>query len=201
MATPSGSRIENPRAAVVQDFPPVKQNCGHLNAFHVYASDSHRFVETDHYRSHLIEGVRQCILYDGPGPSARLIGVEYMVSPKVYETLSAEEQRLWHRLIFEVKRGKLFMPGSKVPWPAGAQWEASDTGETEDTDRGDALPLGQPELMMSPTQEGDFDFDCQKQAGERDTQFELDPPMERQARERLEAPASHSDADSRQSPE
>lgn len=39
-----------------QDFRPVKNICAHLNAFHVYANDTSRFVETNHYCSHLNEG-------------------------------------------------------------------------------------------------------------------------------------------------
>lgn len=44
-----------------QDFTPVKSICAHLNAFHVYADDPKRFVETNHYCSHLTEGTpRPC---------------------------------------------------------------------------------------------------------------------------------------------
>lgn len=39
-----------------QDFTPVKSICAHLNAFHVYADDPKRFVEANHYCSHLTEG-------------------------------------------------------------------------------------------------------------------------------------------------
>ena len=37
-------------------------------------------------------------------------GVEYMVSPKIFETLDPEEQKLWHSHVYEVKSGMLFMP-------------------------------------------------------------------------------------------
>lgn len=40
-----------------QDFTPVKSICAHLNAFHVYADDPKRFVEANHYCSHLTEGM------------------------------------------------------------------------------------------------------------------------------------------------
>lgn len=41
---------------MIQDFTPVKQICAHLNAFHVYANDSTRCVEANHYCTHLTEG-------------------------------------------------------------------------------------------------------------------------------------------------
>jgi hypothetical protein len=43
-------------ASMVQNFAPVKQICAHLNAFHVYASDPTRCVESNHYCTHLTEG-------------------------------------------------------------------------------------------------------------------------------------------------
>ena len=40
--------------------------------------------------------VAQCLLYDGTGPDARLIGVECLVGPATYEKMSAEEKAFWH---------------------------------------------------------------------------------------------------------
>ncbi|KAF2147854.1 DUF1264-domain-containing protein [Myriangium duriaei CBS 260.36] len=144
---------------------PVGNICAHLNAFHVYASDPSRTVETNHYCSHLTPKVRQCILYDGPGPKARLIGVEYMVTSDIFETLPADEKKLWHSHVFEVKSGMLVMPQPDNSYiPMGA-WDAVETKEMEavvtlygkvyhlwQTDRGDELPLGQPQLMTSLTE-------------------------------------------------
>jgi hypothetical protein len=46
--------------------------------------------------------VRQCLIYDAPTNPARLIGVECMITPKLYETLDNEERKLWHSHDFEV---------------------------------------------------------------------------------------------------
>ncbi|KAJ7115087.1 hypothetical protein C8R43DRAFT_1156265 [Mycena crocata] len=197
------STILETGAALVQDFQPVKRICAHLNAFHVYASDPGRFVETNHYCSHLTEDVRQCILYDGPGPNARLIGVEYMITPKLYETLPSEERPLWHSHVFEVKSGMLIMPAPAI---LSGAWEAAEKKEMEDvvtlygktyhlwqTDRGDALPLGKPELMMSFTREGQFDFETH--VGDRDRRFGADYRQKKEARKGIETPTIHPDAD------
>lgn len=146
-----------------QDFAPVKSICAHLNAFHVYASDPKRIVETNHYCGHLTEDVRQCLLYDSPGPGARLIGVEYMISPALYETLDQEERRLWHSHVFEVKSGMLVMPQPSALVPQAA-WEKAEIAEMEQVirlygkvyhlwqvDKGHKLPLGEPQLMTSIT--------------------------------------------------
>ncbi|KAK7048210.1 DUF1264-domain-containing protein [Favolaschia claudopus] len=195
------STILETGASLVQDFEPVKQICAHLNAFHVYASDRQRFVETNHYCAHLTEDVRQCILYDGTGPDARLIGIEYMITPKLYETLSSEERPLWHSHVFEVKSGMLVMPSI-----LSSAWEAAEKKEMEDvitlygktyhlwkTDR-DPLPLGQPELMMSFTRDGQFDFETH--VGERDARFGIDYRQKQKAREDIAVPVIHPDADS-----
>jgi hypothetical protein len=36
--------------------------------------------------------LNQCVLYDGTGPDARLIGIEYLVSDAVYQKMPAEEK-------------------------------------------------------------------------------------------------------------
>ena len=58
------------------------------------------------------------MLYDGPGPNARLIGIEYMISKRVYESLDPEERKLWHSHVFEVKSGMLIMPKVRKGVPA-----------------------------------------------------------------------------------
>ena len=53
------------------------------------------------------ELIAQCLLYDRTGPDARLIGVEYLVSPDVYEKMPVEEQAYWHDHKYEVDAGLL----------------------------------------------------------------------------------------------
>ncbi|KAJ7510346.1 hypothetical protein B0H11DRAFT_1701481 [Mycena galericulata] len=198
------SKVLETGAALTQDFGPIKNICAHLNAFHVYANDTSRFVEANHYCSHLNEDVRQCILYDRPGPDARLIGIEYMITPKLYDTLPAEERRYWHSHVFEVKSGMLTMPQPKfVPQ---AVWEMAETKEMEDvvklygkvyhlwqTDRGDKVPLGEPNLMTSFTGHGQFDFE--KHVADRDGRFGSDYKRKQEIRRHIEEPEVHSDAD------
>ncbi|TLS23053.1 uncharacterized protein PpBr36_06639 [Pyricularia pennisetigena] len=193
-------------AAAMQDFAPVSNICAHLNAFHVYASDTNRFVEANHYCGHVNDEVRQCILYDKPGPGARIIGIEYMITPRLYETLDRAERRLWHSHVFEVKSGMLVMPqpaGSLVP---AAAWDALENKEMEQVvelygkvyhlwqvDRGDELPLGEPQLMTSFTAPGQFDFD--KHVRDRDRRFGVDYEKKAEARKDIPEPQVHPDAD------
>ena len=66
-----------------QDFTPTQQICEYLNAFHVYADDNNRFVEANHYCTHVGENFRQCLIYDSAAKDAKLIGVEYMIPKHV----------------------------------------------------------------------------------------------------------------------
>jgi hypothetical protein len=96
-------QILNAGAAAIQNFAPVQSICAHLNAFHVYASDTTRTVEANHYCSHLTADVRQCLIYDSPKSPAKLIGVEYLITRRLYDELPKEEKKLWHSHDYEVR--------------------------------------------------------------------------------------------------
>ncbi|KAK6199852.1 hypothetical protein LQW54_009834 [Pestalotiopsis sp. IQ-011] len=202
---PAKDKVLETGAGLIQEFQPVKQICAHLNAFHTYADEPGRHVEANHYCAHLTSDMRQCILYDGPGPDAKLIGIEYMVTPKLYAELPEDERKYWHSHVFEVKSGMLIMPGPTAPGLRQA-WEAAETEEMKEvvhlygkvyhlwqTDRGDKLPLGEPKLMTSFTGEGQFDFG--KHVGERDQRFGSDWKRKKELRKNVEVPEIHPDAD------
>lgn len=146
------------------------------------------------------EDVRQCILYDSPEPDARLIGIEYMVTPRLYETLDPEERKLWHSHVYEVKSGMLIMP--KPTTMPEALWQRAETAEMEEVitlygkvyhlwqvDRGDKLPLGQPQFMTSFTGPGQFDFEGV--VSERDARFGADYKQKQKEREYIQEPKVH----------
>jgi hypothetical protein len=49
--------------------------------------------------------INQCVLYDGTGPDAKLIGIEYLVTDAVYRKMPAEEKAFWHDHGYEVDAG------------------------------------------------------------------------------------------------
>ncbi|KAF1949836.1 DUF1264-domain-containing protein [Byssothecium circinans] len=192
-------------AAAVQNIAPVQRICAHLNAFHVYADDPKRNVEANHYCSHLNDEVRQCILYDSPEPPAKIIGIEYMITPRLFKTLDAEEQKLWHTHVFEVKSGMLIMPKPTVV--PDAAWEIAENKEMEQvvqlygkvyhlwqTDRGDALPLGEPKLMTSFTEKAQMP-DFEERVGDRDKRFGSDWKRKAESRGYIEEPVLEGNAD------
>jgi hypothetical protein len=60
-----------------------------------------------HYCKAVNGQLNQCVLYDGTGPDAKLIGIEYLVTDAVYQKMSAEEKAYWHDHKHEVDAGYL----------------------------------------------------------------------------------------------
>jgi hypothetical protein len=60
-----------------------------------------------HYCKPVNDDVSQCVLYDGTGPDARLIGIEYLVSDALYQKMPPGEKVYWHDHNYEVDSGLL----------------------------------------------------------------------------------------------
>ena len=142
-----------------------------------------RQIIAQHYCSHLSDEVLQCVLYDSEKKDARLIGVEYIVSARIFESLPADEKKLWHSHNYEVKSGVLTAPGA----PEAAEKDLmkvligtyGKTWHTWQVDRGDKLPLGIPQLMMAFTKDGQLD---PKIAAERDQLYSISVAAKKAAR-------------------
>jgi hypothetical protein len=180
-----------------QDLPPIDAISTYLDGFHFYNGDMDQQVEAHHYVTILNEDVMQALIYDGNREDARLIGVEYIISERLFDTLSVEEKLLWHSHAYEVKSGTLIAPGV----PATAERELMNrlvstygkTWHTWHTDRDKALPTGVPALMMAFTADGQID---QQLLRDRDARFDVDTAEIAAHRADIPAPAidPHADA-------
>lgn len=137
-----------------------------------------------------------------------MIGVEYMVTPKLYETLPEEERKLWHSHVYEVKSGMLVMPQPATSITPSVAWETAEKSEMYDViglygktyhfwqvDRGDVVPMGHPELMLSFTQDADVSPDARKKWESRDANYKVDSSAKAKQREDIPVPETHPDAD------
>lgn len=148
-------------AAAIQSRPPVDAISTYLDGFHFYSGDKNGQMEAHHYVTVLNEDVMQAVIYDGNTKNARLMGVEYIISERLFKTLPPEEKKLWHSHQYEVKSGSLVAPGlpqvadkalmSKIVNTYGKTWH------TWHTDRDKTLPMGIPALMMGFTGDGQLD--------------------------------------------
>ncbi|MCJ1311182.1 hypothetical protein MMC25_004853 [Agyrium rufum] len=200
-----GTTMQEGAQSMIQEFKPLKNVCEFLNAFHIYAEEASqgvtRFVEANHYCSHVRKDLRQCLIYDSNKSDARLIGVEYMIPKHVYEKLDPEEQKLWHSHEFEVKSGMLMLP--KPANMPQAAWEAAELSAMHEVvglygktwhfwqvDRGDELPLGQPVLMGSLLT-NEQSTDLKPAIAARDEEHGIDSKEKAKAREGIQVPEIH----------
>lgn len=161
-------------AAALQAKKPVDKLSIYLDGFHFYNGHQQSQMEAHHYCAKLNEDLIQCVIFDGNGDSAKIMGVEYIVSEKLFKTLPADEKKLWHSHRYEVKSGSLIAPGL----PDLAEHELMEsivttygkTWHTWHTDQDLSLPYGSPALMMGFTQDGQLHQSLEQ---DRDRRFKL----------------------------
>lgn len=176
-------------AAVLQDKPPIDAINSYLDGFHFYNGRMNVQMEAHHYCAILNEDVIQCVIYDGNVRDAKIMGVEYIVSARLFATLPEAEKPLWHSHAHEVKSGTLIAPGI----PEVAERELMEklvgtygkTWHTWHTDLHKQLPLGVPQLMMGFTADGQAD---PAMVAARDQRFGVDSAAKRRDRESIPAP-------------
>lgn len=176
-------------AKLIQDRQPLDAMTAYLDGFHFYSGNMKGQMEAHHYVTILNEDVMQAVIYDGNTKSAKLMGVEYIISARLFERLDPEEKKLWHSHHYEVKSGALFAPGL----PALAEKELmkkiistyGKTWHTWHTDRDKDLPYGIPALMMGFTQPGQLD---PRLVVDRDKRFDVDTAELIEQREDIPAP-------------
>ncbi len=183
-------------AAVLQDKAPVEALNVYLDGFHFYNGRPREQMEAHHFCAVLNADVIQCVIYDGNGKDAKLMGVEYVISGSLHASLPDGEKALWHSHVHEVKSGQLVAPG--IPAPAEHQLMKQLVGtygktwHTWHTDREKSLPLGMPQLMMGFTGDGQADPEM---VDTRDRRLGIDSRKKRQERADIVAPPINPGAD------
>jgi hypothetical protein len=177
-------------AAVLQTQPPLRAINAYLDGFHFYNGRVNGQMEAHHYCAILNDDVIQCVIYDGNVKDAKIMGVEYIVSGKLFAGLPAAEKALWHSHVHEVKSGQLIAPGI----PELAEHELMEklvgtygkTWHTWHTDMDKELPLGVPQLMMGFTADGQADT---AMVEARDRRFEIDSKAKKENRADIAEPS------------
>jgi hypothetical protein len=109
---PRGVRSDEPAAKDHAAGPGIKAPIAEVMhcplAFagvHLQKETPERSAIAYHFCKPLNDDVCQCVIYDGTGADAKLIGIEYLVSDAVYQTMPTEEKVYWHDHKFEVDHG------------------------------------------------------------------------------------------------
>jgi hypothetical protein len=196
--TETGAKTEvlEAGAAVLQTQPPLGAINAYLDGFHFYNGRRQAQMEAHHYCAILNEDFIQCVIYDGNVKDAKIMGVEYIVSEKVFAALPASEKAMWHSHVHEVTSGQLIAPGI----PAPAEHELMEklihtygkTWHTWHTDLDKQLPVGVPQLMMGFTADGQSD---PAMVEARDRRFGVDSRKKRAERADIATPTVDPGAD------
>lgn len=184
------SKLLDSGADLLQDKSPLKSFNAYLNGFHFYNGNMGAQMEAHHYVSQLNEDVHQAIIFDGNGKDAKIMGIEYIVSERLFKTLDEEEKKLWHSHHYEVKSGTLVAPGI----PEIAEHELMEklvstygkTIHTWHTDQQRELPVGSPMIMMGFTKDGQVN---EQMVNERDKRLEVSTSDNKKKRADIPMPA------------
>ncbi len=190
-------------ANLLQQTTPLKDFDVYVVGFHPAKDDPEMQMEAHHYCRVVNDDLIQCVLFDGNTRDANLIGVEYIVSERLFQALPEPERRFWHPHNFEILSGQLVAPGlpdvaekalmKKLLNGYGKTWHTWHTGR-HDGESGHDLPLGEPMLMWSFNREGECD-EAMKQHRNHAMRIDADKKYrERQELVKLARPQSGVDA-------
>jgi hypothetical protein len=181
-------KVLNTGADLLQDKSPLRKFDAYLDGFHFYNGNINAQMEAHHYVNQLNEDVYQAIIFDGNEEHPKIMGVEYIITAKLFKTLSEEEKKLWHSHVHEVKSGTLIAPGI----PEVAEYELMEklvntygkTIHTWHTDQERTLPVGSPMIMMGFTKDGQIHKEL---LDARDKRFKVSSAENRKKRANIKA--------------
>ncbi|KAI8985974.1 hypothetical protein BDB01DRAFT_721183 [Pilobolus umbonatus] len=181
-------------SSAILDFKPISNISESLCALHLYPNDPQRQVIAYHYCSCIDDQRRQCLIYDNNTKDAKLIGVEYIISEKLFSELPEKEKKFWHSHKYEVESGMLVLNSkSLVPESVVSAaekttlsvivntygkiwqlWPVDDQGQCSS-----AVPTGPAQLLMAFTEDGQVNQDL---LNERDAQLDVSTKLKREER-------------------
>lgn len=176
-------------ADVLQDKTPLNKMNLYLDGFHFYSGYMEGQMEAHHYVTQLNEDVFQAIIFDGNDDDAKIMGIEYIITERLFKQLPQEEKTLWHSHHYEVKSGTLIAPGipDQVEYILMENLISTygKTIHTWHTDRDLELPFGPPLIMMGFTEDGQLHENLVE---ERDKNFNISTAEKRKQREDIPMP-------------
>jgi hypothetical protein len=153
-------------AALLQDTTPLKDFDIYVAGLHCAKHEPEMQMEAHHFCRQVNQDFLQCVLFDGNTKDANLIGIEYIISARLFDSLPEDEQPYWHPHNYEILSGQLCAPGlpdvaekaflKELMNSYGKTWHTWHTGR-HDGEPGDRLPLGDPKLMWSFNRDGEAD--------------------------------------------
>jgi hypothetical protein len=176
-------------AHLLQTAAPMKGFDVYVVGFHCAKGEPDFQMEAHHFCRVVNDDFIQCVLFDGNTKDANLIGIEYIVSGRVFATMPEEERSYWHPHNYEVLSGELVAPGlPEVAEKALMKQLMNSYGKTWHTWHtnpaggrlGMPLPYGDPKLMWSFNREGECDEAIKR---DRNEAMGIDPAARKAGRQ------------------
>lgn len=178
-------------ARFVQDTSPLKGFDAYVVGLHCAKEEPSMQMEAHHYCKRVNEDLLQCAIFDGNTEEANLIGIEYIISERLFDGLPEEEKPYWHPHNFEVLSGQLVAPDlpdavekefmKQLVNSYGKTWHTWHTG-THIGEPGTPLPYGDAKLMWSFNRDGEAN---EALLEDRNRRMKLDVEHKRQYRRDL----------------
>lgn len=172
-------------ANLLQSNDPLQGFDVYVVGFHCAKGEPDFQMEAHHYCRVVNDDLLQCVLFDGNTKDANLIGIEYIISGRLFDTMPENEKPYWHPHNYEIFSGQLVAPG--LPEAAekaflkllvnsyGKTWHTWHTHATGGHPGMD-LPYGDPKLMWSFNRDGECDEDLRR---ERNQAMDIDTEAKR----------------------
>ena len=139
-----------------QQGEPVKawSPAGPQMGFDIHAAADHHLpwapeAFVHHYCKPFKDWVIECQLYDGDGADAKLIGAEFIVDLKTYQSLGEEEKKFWHyhKQEFQIIQAKApgLLPEEEAKLFKGLEETYGKVYLLWDQSQG-SLPMGMPRV-------------------------------------------------------
>lgn len=177
-------------AALLQTQAPLRPMDVYLVGFHAAKDNPALQMEAHHYCRQVNEEFAQCVLFDDNSERANLVGIEYIISERLFQSLPSGEQKFWHPHNYEILSGQLMAPG--IPEPAerelmrgkmnsyGKTWHVWNSAPFDRV--GDRMPVGEAMLEWSFNRDGEA---LPGLVERRDQRLKLDTSEERRERAEL----------------
>jgi len=189
------TRIGETLASITQSHTPMNEFHTHTVEIPMVVGKTDKQLITHCYTNHINEDFMQSVLFDSDSKDARMIGVSYTITERIFNELPDEERKLWSSNAYGVKSGLTVAP--RMPWTVEHRL-MSDLAPTYSKsymtwDVRDPLPLGIPSLLVKPTRDGMIRNDMLRK---RDEELNINTEAERKNREDIPMPKILPGADS-----
>src|SRR4051812_46661524 len=74
-------------AGLIQSNAPAEELKIYLSGLHLMKENPHHQMDAHHFCRQVNEELAQCAIFDGNNREANLVGVEYIISERLFETL------------------------------------------------------------------------------------------------------------------